>query len=81
MKVNKLRHRLHKEGLVLLQHGEGFTITDNGSKTPIEENFPNLEAVVKWHTDKHANRLNDIEALEWDTDWAKFVEENKGRYE
>ena len=77
MKLLKLRQRLFKVGLTLLETKQGFTVTDSGSKTPIEETFPDREAVERWLTSKelHDNRLNDEEADEFDEDWARFVME------
>lgn len=74
MKVFRMRQKLHLHGLVLLQHGRGFKVTDQGVKTPFEKDFPNLAAVQAWYKDTFKNRLNEAEAAEWDDDYETFVE-------
>ena len=77
MKLCTIRHRLAKLGYILLKTSEGFTITDNGVKTPFEEHFPDLTTVERWLTKHHTNRLTEKECDAWDKDWTKFVSRYK----
>ncbi len=78
MKLFKLRKQLHDIGLVLLEHGSGWMVTNNGTaKTLFEKEFTDLDAVQMW-LDNPARRLTNAEADEFDEDWAGFcLEENK----
>jgi hypothetical protein len=79
MRVFKLREKLHRRGLLLLEHGTGWMVTDHGVKTPFEQEFETLEAVETWMTDEfNTNRLTDKEADEFDDQWAKFVNQCDG---
>jgi hypothetical protein len=77
MKANKLRKKLSNSGLVLLKHGDGWQVTNNGTaKTLWEREFETLDAVEQWY-DSAARRLSEQESDEFDEDWAKFcVKEN-----
>ena len=74
MRVFRVRKKLELQGLLLLQHGNGFKVTNNGTaKTLMEEEFPNLHEVEMWLKKTFTNRLTEAECDEWDKDWAKFV--------
>jgi hypothetical protein len=49
MRIFKMRNKLHLHGLVLLEHGDGFMVTDQGVKNPIEVILPDILAVEKWY--------------------------------
>lgn len=73
MKVLKLRDKLHRRGLVLLKHGDGWMVTNNGTaKTLIEHEFADLETVTAW-MDGLPNRMTEEEAVVFDEDWKGFV--------
>lgn len=71
MKLLNLRKKLSEIGLVLDNHGKGWTVTDNGAKTPIEKEFVDLEAVQLW-LESPARRLSELESDEFDAQWAEF---------
>lgn len=71
MKLLKLRKQLNEIGLVLLKHGKHWMVTDNGTKTPIEKEFVDLEAVQLW-LDSPARRLSELESDEFDAEWAEW---------
>ena len=78
MKVLKLRAKLHRRGLVLLENGDGWMVTNNGTaKALIEHEFADLDAVEAWVA-ALPNRLTDAEADEFDEDWASFVNQCDG---
>ena len=75
MKLLKLREKLSHIGLLLLEHGDGFMVTDAGVKTPIDLEFADLAAVEQWMKDqRHANRLTDADDAEWDAAFRTFCE-------
>ena len=78
MNLNKLRQRLTKKGLLLLEHGDGWTVTDEGVKVPFEKNFPNLAEVEKW-MNPHTNRLTEKEADLFDAEFKAFAEKENER--
>lgn len=76
MRVFKLRQKLHKRALLLLEHGTGWLVTNNGTvKTLVEKTFDTLEQVVEGLP----NRLMEHEADEWDEEFQRFVEAEHGR--
>lgn len=76
MKLLKLREKLSHVGLVLLEHGDGFMVTNAGVKAPVDLEFADLAAVEQWMKDqRHANRLTDADDADWDAQWTKFVED------
>jgi len=78
MKLFRLREKLGDHGLVLLEHGTGWVVTNNGTaKTYFEEKFKNLEEVEVWFNSRllKSNRLTDKEAEEFDEYFKRFVEE------
>lgn len=77
MKILRLREKLHRRGLVLLEHGDGWMVTNNGSITLIEHEFADLGAVAAWVATL-PNRLTEAEADEFDVDWADFVNQCDG---
>jgi len=75
MKLLKLRERLSWIGLLLLEHGDGFLVTNNGVKEPIDLEFADLAEVEQWMRDqRHANRLTDEDDAEWDAQYKAFCE-------
>lgn len=79
MRVFKLREKLHKRGLLLLEHGDlGWTVTNDGTaKTLIEHEFDDLMAVEDWLA-ALPNRFTEEEADEFDGRWAEFVNQCDG---
>jgi hypothetical protein len=87
MKIFKLRKKLGKKGLVLLEHGDGWMVTDHGVKTPFEHQFETLQGVHNWFNaikdnlddtpleDLHTNRLTNKEAEQFDKDFKDFCNE------
>jgi hypothetical protein len=74
MRVFRVRNKLGVHGLLLLQHGGGFKVTNNGTaKELFEKDFPNLHEVEKWFKETHTNRLTDEEAEVFDEYWKDFV--------
>ena len=79
MKVFKLRKRLHKHTMLLLEHGTGWLVTSGGTvKTLVEKTFDTLEQVEQW-VDDLPNRLMEHEADEWDEEYKVFVEKEHDR--
>ncbi len=73
MQVLKLREKLGRRGLLLLKHGTGWMVTNNGTaKTLIEHEFADLDAVTAWMADL-PNRLTDEEADVFDEAFEVFV--------
>ena len=74
MKLLKIRETLSHIGLLLLEHGDGFIVTDHGVKQPVELEFADLAAVETWMREqRHANRLTDEDDADWDAQWTAFV--------
>ena len=74
MKVLKLRKKLHWIGLVLLEHGDGWMVTNNGTaKDLFEAEFETLEAVQMW-LDGPGRRLSEVESDEFDQEWAGWCQ-------
>jgi len=78
MKLLKLRKQLSDAGLLLLEDGKGWLVTNNGTAKDLKEKkFKSLDAVQMWF-DSPARRLSDVESDEFDAEWAGFcVHENK----
>ena len=77
MRVLKIRQKLNERGLLLLEHGTGWLVTNEGTaKTLIEHTFDDLDAVEAWVT-ALPNRLTDEEGKVWDARWADFLETQK----
>lgn len=77
MRTGKIRQRLQQLGFTLLQHGQGFMVTDGGVKNSFEKQFNNLEEVEAWIVSKAVknNRLNEEESAEWDKMFEEFCYE------
>lgn len=72
MKLFKMREKLSHVGLLLLEHGTGFKVTDHG---PVDKDFATLEEVEQWIKDqRHKNRLTDEDDAEWDAEFKAFCE-------
>lgn len=70
MKLLNLRKKLNEIGLLLLENGGGWLVTNNGTaKTLSEKKFANLDAVLMW-----LESLSDAECDEFD---AEFCLEEK----
>jgi len=79
MRAFKLRQKLHKRALLLLEHGDGWLVTNiSNVKTLVEKTFDTLEQVEKF-VDDLPNRLTEWEAEDWDKEWKAFVEAEHGR--
>lgn len=78
MKLLNLRKKLSDIGLLLLEDGKGWLVTNNGTaKTLSEKKFKSLDAVKMWF-ESPARRLTELESDEYDVEWEKFcIEENK----
>jgi hypothetical protein len=73
MKVLKLREKLGKLGLLLLEHGDNWMVTNNGTaKTLFEKEFSTLDDVQMW-LENPARRLTEKEAELFDDDFAEFA--------
>lgn len=80
MKVLDMRRKLQQHGLLLLQHGQGFRVTNDSKKPFLQKDFPNLRGVEVWFKQHHChNRLNNEESAAWDREWETFVTEQKGK--
>ena len=56
MKLLRIREKLGHIGLLLLEHGDGFLVTNSG----VDLEFASLAEVEQWMKDqRHANRLTD----------------------
>jgi len=79
MRTFRLREKLGDNGFVLLEHGDGWFVTNNGTaKTLIEKQFKNLNEVEAWFNGEivKSNRLSDEEAEEFDNYFNEFVKES-----
>jgi len=73
MRVFKMRQKLGRRGLLLLEHGTGWLVTNNGTvKTLIQHEFDDLDAVEAW-MEKLPNRLTDEESEVFDEEFKTFV--------
>lgn len=80
MRVFKLRQKLHKRALLLLEHGTGWLVTNSGTvKTLVEKTFDTLEQVEDF-VESLPNRLMEHEADEWDEEFQRFVETENGKH-
>lgn len=74
----RVREQLHKIGLVLLEDGNGWLVTNNGTtKYLFEKRFEDVSGVLMW-LESPVRRLADEEADEFDKDWASFVNQCDG---
>lgn len=77
MRVLKIRQTLNRRGLLLLEHGTHWLVTNEGTaKGLIEHKFDDLEAVEKW-VDALPNRLTAEEGDVFDGEFAEFVKHNQ----
>ena len=75
MKLLRIREKLGHIGLLLLEHGDGFLVTNSGVKQPVDLEFADLAEVEQWMKDqRHANRLTDEDDAEWDAQYRAFCE-------
>jgi hypothetical protein len=78
MRVFKLREKLGRRGLMLLEHGDAWMVTNEGTaKTLIEHLFADLEEVEKFVADL-PNRMTEEEADVFDEEFEEFVNQCDG---
>ena len=74
----KIRQTLDRRGLLLLEHGTGWKVTNEGSaKYLIEYLFDDLDAVEKW-VNELPNRLMELECEVFDKAFEDFVNQCDG---
>ena len=74
MRVLKIRQKLNRRGLLLLEHGTGWLVTNEGTaKYLMEQKFDDLNAVEKW-VNALPNRLMELECEVFDKEFEDFVE-------
>lgn len=73
MRVFKIRQTLGQRGLLLLEHGTGWLVTNEGTvKTLIEHVFDDLNAVETWIAEL-PNRMTAEEGRVFDEEFEKFI--------